>query len=764
LKVPLSWLKEYVEIDVPVHELARRMSVSVCHVERVVTRGVPDQDGNLGLYRVGRVLEAGKHPNADRLQLCRVDVGESEPRQIVCGAWNFGAGATVAVALPGAVLPGGRRLEQATLRGQISDGMILSERELELGPDHTGILVLEEPHVPGTPLADVLPLGEVVLELEITPNRPDMLAVYGVAREVAALYGTELASPPGLEPKRVADDELDISVADPDGCPRYIGRIFRGVRVAPSPAWLRVRLAAAGMRPISNVVDVTNYVMHALGNPLHAFDETKLIGQRIVVRRARRGESIRTIDGTRRKLEPADLVIADTDRPVAIAGIMGSIDTEVDDTTTNVLLEAANFEPITILKSSERLGLRTEGSNRWEKGVDPYLAGPAAKLATQLIVELTGGRWAGEKDVAASLPEPPAITLRPERNDALVGLVTPPVEQRRILERLGFEFGGSWTASVPTWRVRDVTREIDLTEEIARFRLEAVPFTLPRRSVMYGRLRKEQRLRRLVEDVLVGAGFSEAYTPSLVADDADPIALRIPMPISSEYAVLRTSLLPSLVEVAERNLAAGNEALAFFEIARVYLPSGEKLPDERWHVAGLLEDGFFRAKGVVEAVHSALKLEPRVEPAHDERYFHPAKAARVEAGRFGELHPSLLEGVWGAFELDLDLLVSRAPERIEFEDVVSYPAVRQDLAFVVDEMISAAELVDAAREAAGPELREMRVFDVYRGEPIPPGKKSLAFRVAFQSPEGTLSDEDAARLRDRIVLTLAQRFGAELRA
>jgi len=264
--------------------------------------------------------------------------------------------------------------------------------------------------------------------------------------------------------------------------------------------------------------------------------------------------------------------------------------------------------------------------------------------------------------------------------------------------------------------------------------------------------------------VLVGAGFSEAYTPSLVAEDADPNALRVPMPISSEYAVLRTALLPSLVEVARRNVDAGNEGLAFFEIARVYLPSGEKLPRERWHVAGLLEDGFFRAKGAVEALYRALKLEPRFEAAPDERHLHPAKAARVDAGPLGELHPSLLDGVWGAFELDLDTLVSQAPERVEFEDVVSYPAVRQDLAFAVDESVSAAELVDAAREAAGPELREMRVFDVYRGDPIPPGKKSLAFNVTFQSPERTLADDDAAKLRARIVGELARRFRAELRA
>src|SRR5919197_1808634 len=272
MKVPLTWLREYVRITVPTDELARRLSVSVCHVERVLRRGVPDQDGNLGLYRVGRVIEAGKHPNADRLQLCRVDVGEAEPRQIVCGAWNFGAGATVAVALPGAVLPDGRVLERAQLRGMVSDGMILSERELELGTDHTGILVLSEPLEPGTPLADVLPLADVVLELEITPNRPDLLGVYGVAREVAALYDAELSPLPGHDPERSGDEPVDVTVEDPDGCPRYIGRLFRDVRIASSPPWLKARLVAAGMRPISNVVDITKYVMHALGNPLHAFD------------------------------------------------------------------------------------------------------------------------------------------------------------------------------------------------------------------------------------------------------------------------------------------------------------------------------------------------------------------------------------------------------------------------------------------------------------------------------------------------------------
>src|SRR5919106_902202 len=288
--VPLSWLCDYVAVEAPVEELADRIGISVAGVERIIRRGVPDLDGNLGLYRVGRVLEAGKHPNADKLQLCRVDVGEGEPRQIVCGAWNFGEGATVAVALPGAVLPDGRTLERAKLRGTVSDGMILSERELELGHDHAGILVLPEPWEPGTLLGDVLPLGEEVLEIELTRNRPDCLAVYGIAREVAALFAAELRPPPGKDPAMAEHEPVDVTIEDYEGSPRYVGRLFRDIRVGPSPPWLKARITAAGMRPISNVVDVTNYVMLALGNPLHAFDFETLGGGRIVVRRARPGE------------------------------------------------------------------------------------------------------------------------------------------------------------------------------------------------------------------------------------------------------------------------------------------------------------------------------------------------------------------------------------------------------------------------------------------------------------------------------------------
>jgi phenylalanyl-tRNA synthetase beta chain len=762
MKVPASWLREYVAFDGPIEEVARRLVFTSFEVDRIIRRGVPDEDGNLGLYRVGRVVEAGKHPNADRLQLCRVDVGEGEPRQIVCGAWNFGAGANVAVALPGAVLPGGQRLEQAKLRGEVSNGMILSERELELGADHTGILVLPAEWEAGTPLGDVLPLGDDVLEIETGYNRPDLTAIYGIAREVHALTGAELASPPGRDPEPAAHEAVDVVVEDLERCPRYIGRVFRDVTVGESPPWLKARLLAAGMRPISNVVDVTNYVMLSLGSPLHAFDQTRLAEGRIVVRRARPRETIRTLDGQERELTPDDLVIADAERPVAIAGVMGGEESEVGPETAEVLLEAANFEQLGVLRTSERLHLRSEASTRWEKGVDPYAAEQAAVYATELLVELCGARFTGHTDVHGDLPERPVVRLRPERASEVAGLELLPERQRTTLERLGFDVAGDWTVAVPTWRARDVRREVDVVEEVVRFGLEEVPATLPERREMFGLLTRFQRLRRLVEDVFVGCGFYEAYTYSLRPDDPDPRALALPEPLSAVQRVLRTTLIPSLVDAARANVDRGNEGVALFEVAHVYLPTGEKLPEERWRVGGIVEGGFFRAKGALETLLDALHVEPRFERAQHPFMRTPACAA-LPGGWVAQLDPSLLEGEWGVFELDLEELFAGIPERIEYEDVVTHPAVKQDIALVVAEDVPAGALVAAAREAVGPELREMRPFDVYRGEQIPPGHKSIAFALLFQAPDRTLSDDDAAALRARLVEALRERFGAELR-
>jgi phenylalanyl-tRNA synthetase beta chain len=456
-------------------------------------------------------------------------------------------------------------------------------------------------------------------------------------------------------------------------------------------------------------------------------------------------------------------VIADAERPVAVAGIMGGEETEVSAGTTNVLLEAANFEQLGVLLSGERLRVRSEAQTRWEKGIAPELAETAAVYATQLLVEVCGAQWTGSTDVKADFPDRPVVRLRPERAEQVVGIPVPADEQRQRLKRLGFEVSSDWDVRVPPWRARDVKREVDLVEEVARFRLEEVPATMPDRTEMFGRLTHEQRLRRAVSDLLVGAGFVEAYTYSLQPSDPDPSALELPVPLSAEQRVLRTTLLYGLVRAARHNLDSGNGEASLFEIAHVYLPTDGPLANEPWRLCAVVPGGFFRAKGVVEEIFALLEEQASFEAAPHPFMASPA-CASVQGGWVAQLDPRLIDGEWSAFELDLDELFAQVPERILYQDVITFPAVKEDLAFVVDEPVPAGELIAAAREAAGPELREMRVFDVYRGEQVGPGKKSLAFSVAFQSAERTLSDEEAAAIRGRIVEALRTRFGAELRA
>lgn len=762
MKVPVSWLREYVDFDLPVEELARQLVFTSCEVDRIVRRGVPETVGNYEHFVVGKVLEADKHPNADKLQLTKVDTGSGEPRSIVCGAWNFGAGATVAVVVPGGVMPGGEfTIEKRKLRGEVSDGMILSERELELGQDHGGIMLLPDSLDAGTPLADVLPLGDDILEIETLFNRPDLTSVYGIAREVAALLGTDLRPMPGVDPPRAGDEPVPIQVDDLERCPRYIGRLLRDVTLGDSPAWLRARLIGAGMRPISNVVDVTNYVMLALGSPLHAFDYDKLEGGRIVVRRARTGEELETLDGTPRELDPDDLVIADGERPVAIGGVMGGANTEVSGETRNVLLEAANFDPMTVLRSGERHRMRTESQTRWEKGVDAEAAEAAARYATQLLAELAGARWTGESEVRGELPAPAVIAYRPQYASEVTGMELPEAEQRDRLERLGFGIGDGWAVRTPSWRARDVRRDIDVVEEVARFRLEDVPSTLPERTEMFGLLKPAQKLRRQIEDVLVGAGMFEAYTYSLQPWDPDANAIELPEPLSSQQRVLRTTLAVGLLDAARHNVNAGNEDVGLFEIAHVYLPPGP-VPTERWYLGGIVQGELFHAKGLVEAVFEALHVEPVFERTTLRDAF--VVGASVQSGWVGTYGPLDVDGEWSAFELDLDELFALVPERIVYRDVITYPPLRFDLAFVVDENVPAGALLAAARRAGGEELRQLRFLSDYRGDQIPAGKKSIAFSVAFQAADRTLSDEDGARLRQAIVAAVGAELGAELRA
>ena len=755
-------------------DVADRLTAHAAAVDAVVPL-----HGDLGDIVIARVLEVKQHPNADRLTLCLVDAGGGRTVEVVCGAPNVRAGNSYPYAPVGAVLPGGAKLERKTIRGVASNGMLCSAKELGLGEDHTGILELDTSASPGTRFTDAVPVADHQIVIDVPASRPDLLCHKGVARELGASLGVPVKLPeiPGgqsvsrlahvyppnrLTALRGVVDSVEVRLEDPEGAPRYMIAVIRGVRVGSSPAWLADRLAAVGQRSINNVVDATNYILLELNQPLHAFDLAKLRGPAVVVRRARPGEKIVTLDGMARTLTSDMTAICDAERPTIVAGVMGSAESEVGAATTDLVLECAYFQPTRIRRTRRALELSSESSYRFERGIDMLGMPDALRRALELIVAVAGG--AVREPPLDLWPEPVqerTIFLRPERVSRLLGVAVERAAIERHLTSVGFFVApkeARLAVQVPGWRP-DVTREVDLIEEVARFKLPEVPFTLPRRDAMFGRLTPAQRLRRLVEDVLVGAGYAEVYTSTFAAKGD----LRLPEPLSAEAAALRTDLSTSLLDPARRNADAGVDDVALFEIARVYHDVGADLPEERWHVAGTADGGFAEAKWAVEQIYSGLGVEPTYERT-SEPFLHPGKAARTAEGWLGELHPATLDGVWGAFELDLDALTEAAPQVVGFEEVSAYPEVRQDLAFVVDEDVSAADVLAAIREAAGELLRELEVFDEYRGEQIGEGKRSLAFRLAFGSLEGTLTDEDVAPVRASIVDALATRFDAVLRA
>jgi phenylalanyl-tRNA synthetase beta chain len=602
--VPLEWLREYCAPDLTAAQLAERLEMTGTEVAGIAARGV----GAHERFVVGRVLTAEQHPDADRLKVCTVDVGEAEPAHIVCGAPNVAAGQTVAVARPGAIMPGGLKLKKAKLRGQVSEGMILAEDELEIGTDHAGIMVLEADGLrPGQPLSDVLPLGTEVLNLEPTPNRPDELGVYGVAREVHAATGAALSPPPWADDPGSFEGELPVSITveAPDLCPRFTARVFEDVTIAPSPPWLKARLSAAGQRPINNVVDITNYVMLLTGQPLHAFDLDRVAGARLIVRRAADGEQLVTLDDQTRTLQPSDCLIADADGPAALAGVMGGQRSEVAETTTRVLLEVANWHGPAINATSARLALRSEASSRYEKGLAPEQTLEAQAVASALLVELAGARLLpGTIDVGGPGPEAQTLRLREARIERLLGITIPRAEQAEHLTALGFgvaEAQDGLDVTVPHWRREDVTREADLIEEIARLHgvNEHLPATLPSRHGAVGVLTPAQRLRRRAEDVLVGRGLYEIAGWSFAERDVLD-RLRIPAdsplrdvvvvenPMSEAQAILRPTIVGSLLDAAAANMSRGARDLGLFESAAVYRASPAEPSDEHHALAALI--------------------------------------------------------------------------------------------------------------------------------------------------------------------------------
>ncbi len=815
MRVPYSWLREHCDPGIGAAELAERLAMTGTEVERVGTVGPPSGEG----FVVGRVESREKHPDADRLSVCAVDVGETEPRTIVCGAPNVGAGQTVAVALPGATMPGGVVLGEAKLRGVRSSGMILSAAELEIAEDSAGIMVLDQGAAPGTALGELLPLAEPVLELEVTPNRVDCFGVYGVAREVHAVTGAPLGPEPWAEDAPAegegrAEDYASVTVEVPDLCPRFTVRVFTDVEIGPSPPWLQARLSAAGQRPINNVVDVTNYVMLLTAQPLHAFDLDKVPGGALTVRAAGTGETMTTLDGVERELDAETVLVCDRNGPSGIAGIMGGRVSEVSAGTTRVLLEVANWNGTNILRTSRKLGLRSEASSRFEKQLHPALCERAQRIASRLLVDLCGAKLVpGTIDVAAETPDSPPVRLRAGRSEGLLGMAIGLEDQVAYLERLGFGVevdGEDLVVAVPADRHHDVTREVDLIEEIARVHGidEHLPSTLPAGAGQAGGLTRAQRLRRRAEDAMRDLGFEEIVGWSFT-DPGEAERLRIPQedpratgvvlsnPLSEDQSVMRTSLLGSLLDAARTNAARDAERIALFESAAVYLnnpPTGlkqdEKQPESAHRrgfggefagergapfrepqrlgclVSGALTPGswrggeqaadFFALKGVLEGVAARLGIELGFEPVA-EPFLHPGRAALViaggeEAGWIGEIHPLVcrawdLEGAAG-FELDLAPLIAAATAGEEtFEDVTSFPAVRQDLAVVVPTEVPAARVREAVLAGGGELLRSAEVFDLFEGEQVGEGRKSLALRLEFGAADRTLTDEEVAALR-----------------
>ncbi|MEA2159071.1 MAG: phenylalanyl-tRNA synthetase beta chain, partial [Solirubrobacteraceae bacterium] len=708
-----------------------------------------------------------------------------------------------AVARPGAVMPDGSRLEKVKLRGIESNGMILAEDELAIGTDHAGIIVLEqEGLLPGAPLAEVLPISTDVLVLEITPNRPDCLGIYGVAREAHAATGAPLTPPPWSEDRGSAGelDAVTIRVeCPPELCPRFTARAFTDVKLGPSPLWLKARLMAAGQRPISNVVDITNYVMLLTGQPLHAFDLDRIAGGTLTVRTAGAGESLETLDGQTRQLDPQMVLIADGEGPTSIAGTMGGARSEVGPQTTRVLMEAANWNGPNIHQTSLKLGLRSEASARFEKGLQPEQAMEAQAVAAKLMVELCGARLQpGTIDVGGPGPEPRTIRLRDARVAGLLGTPIPRERCRELLQALEFttaECSDGLDVDVPAFRRADVTREADLIEEVARLDgVDKLPATLPSRHGAAGRLTVTQRRRRAAGDALTAQGLHEIVGWSFVGAElaerlrlSDIEAVELENPMSADQSQLRTTLLGSLLEAARRNRAQGVSVLRLFEAGAVYLPSAPgDLPREPHHVAALLTGrvhpptwrepepravDFFAAKGVLSGLLERLRVDWELQSGQ-EPFLHPGRCAKIliggqNAGWLGEIHP-LVAGEWdlndtvAAFELDLDALPElRTPL---YEDLTSFPEVREDLAVIVPDQVTAAQVIATIRKAGEPLLARVEVFDVYRdAERLGEGNVSLALALAYRASDRTLTDEEVASWRETIVAALERDLGGRVR-
>ncbi len=804
MRVSYDWLLDYIDPGISAEELAGRLTLSGIEVGAVERFG-PSLPGVV----VGQVTSINPHPGRSNLVLVDADVGDKN-FNIVCGAKNMQVGDKVAVAKPGSELPGPRLIEEAILYGVSSSGMICSARELDLDlGKEDEILILDQSSVIGEPVDQVLGFDDLILHLELTPNRADCLSMIGVAHEVAALTGAEVKLPSLLPPEIETDinDVIKITVEDTDLCPRYTARVVRGVVIGKSPLWMQLRLLKADIRPISNVVDITNYVMWEFGQPLHAFDLQLLKNNEIVVRRARQDEILVTLDGVERKLDSDALVIVDGRVPVGLAGVMGGEDTEITGSTTEVLIEAANFNPTSIRCTARRYNLPSEASQRFEKGVNPEAAIRAQDRTAILLSELAEGKvLKGIIDHNVSLLQQQKIKVNPGRINKILGLNIPGSEIRAILAKLGFSVhqkgeGGLLEVTVPLRRA-DVTLEEDIAEEVVRlFGYDKVPVTLPRGELLENRESEEERLQSMIRAILTAGGYYECINYSFI-NPANLVQLRLPdddirmhaipvrNPFSEEQAVMRTTLLPGMLKVIQHNLSHRELNQMLFEIGSVYEPESlplEKLPAEKVMLSlaatGLIpepnwvipsgETDLFTLKGVLETLFSRLQIEnvdfnPQAVP-----FSHPTRCAVISAngrelGFLGQLHPEVAEE-WEisqpviVCEIDLSVLIGLANLVPKVVPLPRYPAAKRDLALVVSRDISALQLEKAIREAGGGLISQVKLFDLYEGKQIPEGERSLAYSITFRCEERTLTDAEVNKAQEKIEKALFD-LGAVLRS
>lgn len=795
-----EWLKEYVTIDDSVSNLAERITRTGIEVDDLI-----DYTKDIKNLVVGFVKSKEKHPDADKLNVCQVDIGEDEPVQIVCGAPNVDAGQYVIVAKVGGRLPGGIKIKRAKLRGERSEGMICSLQEIGISSNYipksfeSGIFVFSESQVPGTDALQALYLDDQVMEFDLTPNRADALSMIGTAYEVAALYNTKMTKPETTsnELELSANDELTVTIENEDKVPYYSARVVHDVTIEPSPIWMQVRLIKAGIRPINNVVDISNYVLLEYGQPLHMFDQDAIGSQQIVVRQANEGEKMTTLDDTERELLTSDIVITNGQTPIALAGVMGGDFSEVKEHTSNIVIEGAIFDPVSIRHTSRRLNLRSESSSRFEKGIATEFVDEAVDRACYLLQTYANGKVLKDRVSSGGLGAfITPIDITADKINRTIGFDLSQNDIVTIFNQLGFDTeinDDVITVQVPSRR-KDITIKEDLIEEVARiYGYDDIPSTLPVfEKVTSGQLTDRQYKTRMVKEVLEGAGLDQAITYSLVSkEDATAFAMQqrqtidLLMPMSEAHASLRQSLLPHLIEAASYNVARKNKDVKLFEIGNVFFANGEgELPDQVEYLSGILTGDyvvnqwqgkketvdFYLAKGVVDRVSEKLNLEFSYRRA-DIDGLHPGRTAEIllenkVIGFIGELHPTLaadndLKRTY-VFELNFDALMAVSVGYINYQPIPRFPGMSRDIALEVDQNIPAADLLSTIHAHGGNILKDTLVFDVYQGEHLEKGKKSIAIRLNYLDTEETLTDERVSKVQAEIEAALIEQ-GAVIR-